>query len=68
MICEPCRTPHQPQDCVDEQPSPRRIYPYRHCACQHHPPDLRGPAGGEDDPDPSEQPEPDDASRHVTPS
>lgn len=35
MICPPCRDQHTPEDCIDSAPG--RVYPHRHCACQHHP-------------------------------
>lgn len=35
MICEPCRPPHQPEDCIDSKAG--REYPWRHCCCQHQP-------------------------------
>ena len=38
MICEPCREPHTAEQCVDAPPG--RIYPWRHCACQHKPRSL----------------------------
>lgn len=42
MICQPCREPHDPADCIDSKAG--REYPWRHCACQHHPrPDQPNP-------------------------
>lgn len=37
MICRPCQVVHQRQDCVDELADPPRVYPHRHCYCQHAP-------------------------------
>lgn len=33
MICEPCRSPHRAEDCVDADDG--RTYPWNHCFCQH---------------------------------
>ena len=35
MICEGCRPAHAAADCVDTQAG--RLYPHRHCVCQHEP-------------------------------
>jgi len=35
MICEGCRPEHTAAECIDTTAG--REYPWRHCACQHHP-------------------------------
>lgn len=35
MICEPCRIPHRPDECIDAEAG--RVYPWRWCFCQHLP-------------------------------
>lgn len=53
MICEPCREPHMPADCVDA--AAEREGAWRACCCQHQPrleqvdtTDAPKPVGGQE--------------------
>ncbi len=51
MICDGCKPPHTPADCVDTIAG--RDYPHRVCACQHKPRQPRATAAPPADPRPA---------------